>query len=106
MRRLPIDTSGISFAVAEQPRPQSDFDTKRPKVNDNGEQLFSVNLLAKSAEGISIITVKVYGLVERLAVEEPVKVTGLVAMPWAGSKGSGVSFTAARVEPVARAKAA
>ncbi len=43
---------------------------------------------------------------EKLAVEEPVKVTGLVAMPWAGSKGSGVSFTATRVEPAAKVKAA
>jgi hypothetical protein len=106
MRRLPVDTSGITFTVAEEPRPQSDFDTKRPKVNDNGEQLFSVNLLAKSAQEMSIITVKVYGLVERLAVEEPVMVTGLVAMPWAGSKGSGVSFSASRIEPAAKVKAA
>ena len=106
MRRLPIDTSGITFSVAEEPRAQSDFDTKRPKVNDNGEQLFSVNLLAKSAVEMSIITVKVFGLVEKLAVDDSVKVTGLVAMPWSGSKGSGVSFTAARVEPAAKMKAA
>ena len=106
MRRLPIDTSGISFVVAEEPRPQTDFDTKRPKVNDDGEQLFAVNLLAKSAGEIAIITVKVFGLVEKLAVDEPVKVIGLVAMPWSGSKGSGVSFTATRVEPAAKVKAA
>ncbi len=106
MRRLPIDTSAITFTVAEEPRPQSDFETKRPRMNENGEQLFSVNLLAKSAVEMSIITVKVYGLVEKLAVDELVKVTGLVAMPWSGSKGSGVSFTAARVESAAKVKAA
>ncbi len=106
MRRLPIDATGIKFTVAEEPRAQSNFETKRPITNPDGEQLFSVNLLAKSEFEISIIAVKVYGLVDKLAVEEPVKVTGLVAMPWAGSKGSGVSFTAARVEPAAKVKAA
>jgi hypothetical protein len=106
MRRLPIDTTAITFTVAEEPRPQSDFDTKRPKVNDNGEQLFAVNLLATSAVEITVIPVKVFGLVEKLAVGDLVKVTGLVAMPWANNKGAGVSFSAARVEPAAKVKAA
>ncbi len=59
MRRLPIDTTAFTFAVAEEPRPQKDFETQQLKVNTNGEQLFSVNLLAKSAAEMAIITVKV-----------------------------------------------
>ncbi len=106
MRRLPIDTSAISFAVAQEPRPQSDYDTKRPIVNDNGEQLFCVGLLATSTAELAIIVVKVFGLVGNLAVGDPVKVTELVAMPWSNSKGSGVSFSAARIEPAAKVKAA
>ena len=110
MRRLPIDTSAITFAVAEEPRRLSDFETKQPKVNENGEQLFSVSLLATSAVELAIISVKVPGLVEKLGVGEPVKVVDLVALPWSNSKGSGVSFSASRieptVEPTVKAKAA
>ena len=106
MRRLPIDTTAITFAVAEEPRRLSDFDTKQPKVNESGEQLFSVSLLATSAVELAIIAVKVPGLVEKLAVGEPVKVSGLVALPWSNSKGSGVSFSATRIEPAAKVKAA
>jgi hypothetical protein len=106
VRRLPIDTSAITFAVAEEPRRLSDFETKQPKVNENGEQLFSVSLLATSMVELAIISVKVPGLVAKLGVGEPVKVTDLVAMPWSGSKGAGVSFSASQVEPVAKVKAA
>ncbi len=106
MRRLPIDTTAITFAVAEEPRPLSDFDTKQPRINKSGEQLFAVSLLATSKAELAIIAVKVYGLVEKLGVGEPVKVTELVAMPWSNSKGSGVSFTATRIEPAAKVKAA
>ena len=37
--RLPIDTSAISFLCALLPEPVVDFETRRPKADENGEPL-------------------------------------------------------------------
>ena len=44
--RLPIDTSAISFLCALAPEPVVDFETRRPKADENGEPLFVIQLLA------------------------------------------------------------
>ena len=77
MRRLPIDTSIISFSVAEEPRQVTDFQTKAPKTNEHGELLYSLSILASAPSEISIISVMVPGPVGQLQVSEPVKLTGL-----------------------------
>jgi hypothetical protein len=105
--RLPVDTSAISFLCALAPEPLVDFDTRRPKADENGEPLYVVQLLAMGDGSADLLAVKVPG-VPSPAVRQgvPVKVSGLVAQPWTMNDRSGVSFKAARIEPaVPQAKA-
>jgi hypothetical protein len=100
--RLPIDTSAISFLCALAPEPVVDFETKRPRADDNGEPLYTIQLLAMGDGTADLLAVKVPG-VPSSAVRQgvPVKVAGLVAQPWTMADRSGVSFRAAKVEPIA-----
>jgi hypothetical protein len=105
--RLPIDTSAISFLCALAPEPVVDFETRRPKADENGEPLFVIQLLAMGDGSADLIAVKVPG-VPSAAVRQgvAVKVIGLVAQPWSMADRSGVSFRAARIEPaITQAKA-
>ena len=105
--RLPIDTSAISFLCALAPEPVVDFETKRPRADENGEPLYVIQLLAMGGGSADLIAVKVAGVLSSaLRQGHPVKVTGLVAQPWTMNDRSGVAFRAARVEPaVPQAKA-
>ena len=38
--KLPIDTSAIAFLCAMAPEPVVDFETKRPRADENGEPLY------------------------------------------------------------------
>jgi hypothetical protein len=97
---LPIDTSSISFLCALAPEPVVDFETKRPRADENGEPLYVIQLLAMGDGSADLIAVKVAG-VPPSAIRQghPVKVHGLVAQPWTMNDRSGVAFRAARVEP-------
>ena len=100
--RLPIDTSAISFLCALAPEPVVDFETRRPKADENGEPLYVVQLLVMGEESADLIAVKVPGVLSSgIRQGHPVKVTGLVAQPWTMSDRSGVAFRAARIEPAA-----
>jgi hypothetical protein len=105
--RLPIDTSAISFLCALPPEPVVDFDTRRPKADENGEPLYVVQLLVMGEESADLIAVKVPGVLSSgIRQGHPVKVSGLVAQPWTMNDRSGVAFRAARIEPaVPQAKA-
>jgi hypothetical protein len=105
--RLPIDTSAISFLCALAPEPVVDFETRRPKADENGEPLYVVQLLVMGEESADLIAVKAPGVPSQAMRQGvPVKVHGLVAQPWAMQDRSGVAFRAARVEPaVPQAKA-
>jgi hypothetical protein len=105
--RLPIDTSAISFLCALPPEPVVDFETRRPKADENGEPLYVVQLLVMGEESADLIAVKVPGVLSSgIRQGHPVKVTGLVAQPWTMNDRSGVAFRAARIEPaVPQAKA-
>jgi hypothetical protein len=105
--KLPVDTSAIAFLCALEPEPLLDFETKRPRADENGEPLFVIQLIALTEGAAEIIAVKVPGI-PSAAIRQghPVKVTGLVAQPWTMNDRSGVAFRAARVEPaVPQAKA-
>ena len=105
--KLPIDTSAIAFLCAMVPEPVIDFETKRPRADENGEPLYVIQLLVMGQDSADLIAVKVTG-VPSSAIRQgvPVKVTGLVAQPWTMADRSGVSFRAARIEPaIAQAKA-
>jgi hypothetical protein len=104
--KLPVDTSAIAFLCAVEAEPVVDFETKRPRADENGEPLYVVQLIALTDGAAEILAVKVPGLPSGLRQGHPVKVTGLVAQPWTMADRSGVAFRAARIEPVvAQAKA-
>ena len=105
--KLPVDTSAIAFLCAVEAEPVVDFETKRPRADENGEPLYVFQLLAMGDGSADLLAVKVPG-VPSAAIRQgaAVKVAGLVAQPWTMNDRSGVSFRAARVEPVvAQAKA-
>jgi len=105
--KLPVDTSAIAFLCAVGAEPVVDFETRRPKADENGEPLYVVQLLVMGEDSADLIAVKVPGL-PSAAIRQghPVKVTGLVAQPWTMADRSGVSFRAQRIEPaMAQAKA-
>ena len=105
--KLPIDTSAIAFLCALAPEPVVDFETKRPRADENGEPLYVVQLLAMGDGSADLLAVKIPG-VPSAAIRQgaPVKVAGLVAQPWTMGDRSGVSFRAAQIEPaMAAAKA-
>src|SRR4029450_9315834 len=98
--KLPIETSAIAFLCAMPPEPVVDFETKRPRADENGEPLYVIQLLAMGEDSADLIAVKVPGVPSAgLRQGAPVKVTGLVAQPWTMADRSGVSFRAQRVEP-------
>jgi hypothetical protein len=107
--KLPVDTSAIAFLCAVEAEPVVDFETKRPRADDNGEPLYMVQLIAMTDGAAEIIGVKVPGLPSAgIRQGHPVKVHGLVAQPWTMNDRSGVAFRAARIEPAvpqAQAKA-
>jgi hypothetical protein len=105
--KLPVDTSAIAFLCAMPPEPVVDFETKRPRADENGEPLYVVQLVAMTDGAAEILAVKVPGIpASGIRQGHPVKVVGLVAQPWTMGDRSGVAFRAARVEPVmAQAKA-
>ena len=104
--KLPVDTSAIAFLCVVEAEPVIDFETKRPRADENGEPLYVVQLIAMTDGAAEILAVKVPGMPSGIRQGHPVKVTGLVAQPWTMNDRSGVAFRAARVEPaVPQAKA-
>jgi hypothetical protein len=107
--KLPVDTSAIAFLCAVEAEPVVDFETKRPRADENGEPLYVVQLIALTDGAAEILAVKVAGLPgPGIRQGYPVKVSGLVAQPWTMGDRSGVAFRAARIEPAvpqAQAKA-
>jgi hypothetical protein len=105
--KLPVDTSAIAFLCAVEAEPVVDFETKRPRADENGEPLYLVQLIAMTDGAAEIIAVKVPGQPSAgIRQGHPVRVHGLVAQPWSMADRSGVAFRAARIEPaVPQAKA-
>lgn len=99
--KLPIDTSGMTLLCATPPEPVIDFETRRPRADENGEPIYQLQVVALGEGGADVLAVKVSGEPKGITQGGPVKVTGLVATPWSMNDRSGVSFRAAKVEPVA-----
>jgi hypothetical protein len=98
--KLPVDTSAIAFLCAVEAEPVVDFETKRPRADENGEPLYVVQLIAMTDGAAEIIAVKVPGQPSAgIRQGHPVRVHGLVAQPWSMADRSGVAFRAARIEP-------
>lgn len=103
--KLPIDVSGMTFLSASAPEPVVDFESKRARVDENGQPLFSVQIVALVDGGAEVLAVKVAGEPVKVGQGVPVKLVGLVATPWSMGDRSGVSFKAERIEPVTAAAA-
>ena len=97
--RLPIDTSGMTFMAAAEARPVTDFETRQHRVDDNGELLYNLQVVALDPEGAQIITVKVPGD-PQVAQGAMLELRGLVAIPWAMNERSGVAFRAGHVKVI------
>ena len=98
--KLPIDTTSVKFAAAGPAEPVLDFDSKVPKLDENGVALYNVPLFAAGSGIKDSISVKVAGEPKGLSEFTLVKVTGLVAMTWEVGTNHGVSFRAERIETV------
>jgi hypothetical protein len=88
--KLPVDTSAIAFLCAVEAEPVVDFETKRPRADENGEPLYLVQLIAMTDGAAEILAVKVPGLPgPSIRQGHPVKVIGLVAQPWSMTTAPG-----------------
>jgi hypothetical protein len=97
--RLPIDTSGMTFMAAAPARPVTDFDTRQPKADENGELLYNLQVVALDSDGAQIITLKIPGD-PQVGQGAMLELDGLVALPWSMGDRSGVAFRANRVKVV------
>lgn len=102
--RLPVDTNLVNFICAGAPEPVVDFESRRPKTDESGTPLYQVVLVAMSDGVAEVIAVKVPGEPKGLAQGAPVRLTGLVAVPWSMGERSGVAYRASRVEPASPAR--
>ena len=85
--KLPIDTSAIAFLCAMPPEPVVDFETRRPKDDENGEPLYVIQLLVMGEDSADLIAVKVPGVPSAgIRQGAPVKVSGLVAQRHIGGR--------------------
>ena len=96
--RLSVDTRVMRFISSGPPEPALDFETKAPKLDDEGRSIFQVTLFVVVAGGQELMTVKVPGEPKGIGEFTPVKVTELVATTWAMGDRSGVSFRAEKIE--------
>jgi hypothetical protein len=98
--KLPIDTSRMDFTCSLAAEPVMDFETKQPKL-ENGEPLFSMQVVAFTDEGAQIMVVKALGTPPASIKQgTPLKITNLVASNWSMDGRSGLAFRAARIEPL------
>ncbi len=104
--KLPIDTAGITFLAAGAPEPALDYDTKAAKVDETGQPIFSIQIVALSDGGAEVIAVKVAGEPKGVAQGAALKLVGLTAQPWSMGDRSGVAFRAARIEATGSSRTA
>ena len=98
--KLPIDTGSVKFAAAGPAEPVLDYETRAPKLDENGTPLFNVPLFAAGTGIKDSITVKVAGEPKGLSEFTMVKVANLIATTWEVGSNHGVSFRADRIELV------
>ena len=100
--KLPIDTSVLSFLCTLAPEPVMNRETKSQRADANGEPLNQIQLVSVGErEGGQVLTVKFPGVPSPgLRQHTPVKVVGLVVSDWDIDGRHGLSFRAAKVEPV------
>lgn len=104
--KLPIDTAGMVFIAAGPPEAVVDFETKAVKLDDSGQPVFGLQVVALVDGGADVLSVKVVGEPKGISQGTALKLIGLTAQPWAMGDRSGVAFRAARVESTGAGRAA
>ena len=104
--KLPIDTAGMLFIAAGPPEAVVDFDTKAAKLDDSGQPVFGLQIVALVDGGADVLSVKVIGEPKGIAQGAALKLVGLTAQPWAMGDRSGVAFRAARIETAGASRTA
>src|SRR3954470_15645363 len=113
--RLPIDAGRLRFLVVGEAEPVRKFEEGKPReawaprVDDNGELLWRVQLVAFGDGGAEVL--RVVGSRDPGATEgAPGRAGGMTAQPWEMEGRSGMSFRATAIRSVqasgARASAA
>jgi len=104
--QLPIDTSAVSFIDVMPPEAVLDPQTRQQMADAKGEPLYSIVLVCIGAEGDDILFVNFSGTPPAgIRQGMPVKVTGLMVTDWAIGDRFGLTFRAAKVEPLPAADA-
>src|SRR4051812_10129902 len=109
--RLPIDASRLQFLVVGEAEPVRKFEEGKPReawaprVDDNGELLWRVQLVAFGDGGADILRVVVSGD-PGVKAGELVRVEGMTAQAWEMDGRSGMSFRATAIRSVQAASRA
>ena len=109
--RLPIDTSRLQFLVVSGAEPLRKFEEGKPReawaprVDENGEVLSRVQLVALGDAEAQIIRVSVPGD-PGVSQGEMVRVEGMTAQAWEMDGRNGMAFRAQSVRPVTTRAAA
>ena len=104
-KRIPLDTT-MGFRVARAPEPDIDFESGRQKVRD-GQPVFRVRIVALGEDLTEVLNVKVLGEPAGLSPDTPVRIKGLVGIPWTSDKGvTDLAYWAASIEPARPERAA
>ena len=101
MKKLPIDTTVMGFIAAGVPEPVVDFESRRPKTDENGVPLYAVSVMAMAAGEADVIAIKVPGEPRGIAAGVQLRVAGLVGVPWSMDDRSGIAFRATSIEAAA-----
>src|SRR6266516_3010661 len=99
---LVVDTTKLTFMVAGDYEPVTDYETKQPKADRNGVPLVLVDLVVSFRNDFG----RAKSEVIRVKVPDPkpfaqgtsVRVADLVAVPWSQDGKSGVAYRATAVE--------
>ena len=94
------------FILLSRPLPMTDFNTKVPVIDENGAQVFRVQVLVVRQDGRpAVIAVKVPAAPQTLEEGLPVTFDGVIGILYERDGRQGVSFRASKVSPASNAGA-
>ena len=92
------------FILLSRPLPMTDFNTKVPVIDENGAQVFRIQVLVVRQDGRpAVIAVKVPAAPPTLEECLPVSFEGLTWILYERDGRQGVSFRASKVSPASSA---
>jgi hypothetical protein len=104
VKSLPLDASQFRFLAVSEVEAVLDFNTKAPKLDRNGQPVYSLDVLAtRDGHKGEVVTVKIAGEKPTVTEGQKLRITGLEATPWENNGRTGISFTATKIEPATAA---